>query len=838
MHRLIQRAPLVALLASAIASGQTVLHIDARAPVPAPLENHTRMGTAVSPTGERLEINSRFLSRNGKPWMPVMGEFHYARTPASQWEDELRKMKAAGIDIVASYVMWNYHENKEGRFDWKGDRDLRRFVRLAAKAGLDVVVRVGPWVHAEVRYGGIPDWVVDAMPTRADDPQYLGYVARLYRQIGAQLRGQLWKEGGPVLGVQIENEYNNTGPGEGAQHISTLKRLARAAGLDVPLYTVTGWDNTVYPPGEVAPVFGGYPDEPWARSTSELPPKETYAFRFDSRVSGDLGAQTVGAQRGTADSEIDKTPFIGAEYGAGLPFMYRRRPVVSPADIASMLPVQLGSGVNLVGYYMFHGGRNPVASPSLEESSQSGGYNDTPAINYDFQAPLGPDGQQRPVLTHLRPFHLFMRDFGDRLAPMTVRKPERVPSGATDLSVPRLSVRSKGDSGFLFVSNHVRQYSMPAIRNVQFSVDLPGQKLRFPRTPIDVADGAYFMWPINFDLDGTRLSYATAQPVARLDNGKDGVVYVFAASAGIPVELGFDAAGANLTAAGARIASSANGVVVEGIQPGTGAAVTIRRPHQAPVTLVVLTPEQSRNLSIGQLAGKRRLVLSEQQHWFGDGSLHLRATGKPAFRFAVYPALARAPSAASKLAASTDGLFQAFETSLPERNLQASFTPVRAAGNAPAVAIGGLAKAAVQPIPEAWRKAAAWRIDLPKEQLAGLDDALLELDFVGDIGRLFNGVRMLDDWYYSGYGWQYSIKHAGNAPLTLSVLPLRADAPVYIPKEGRPDFGGKAQLAALRGVKLTPVYRLSVNPACRSSCDVSNTFPKTVALTKRHYGLR
>jgi hypothetical protein len=71
---------------------------------------------------------------------------------------------------------------------------------------------------------------------------------------------------------------------------------------------------------------------------------------------------------------------------------------------------------------------------------------------------------------------------------------------------------------------------------------------------------------------------------------------------------------------------------------------------------------------------------------------------------------------------------------------------------------------------------------------------------------------MLDDWYYSGYGWQYSTRHAGDGPLTLSVLPLRADAPIYLPKEARPDFGGKPQVAELRGVKVTPVYRLSVRP--------------------------
>ena len=569
MHPLLKKLPLLlSLTASSALHSETLLHIDASAPAKAPLENQLRMGTSVSPSGERLGVNSQYLTRNGKPWMPVMGEFHYSRTPAAEWERELRKMKAGGIDIVASYVMWNHHEEVEGKFDWKGQRDLRRFVELATKAGLDVMVRVGPWVHAEVRYGGIPDWVVNAMPTRRDDAQYLKYVERLYMQIGQQVKGLLFKDGGRIVGVQIENEYNNNGAGEGAGHIATLKRLALKAGMDVPLYTVTGWDQTVYPSGEVTPVFGGYPDEPWATSTKELKPKETYAFRFDTRVSGDLGAQTRAATRGTAETDMATTPFLGAEYGAGLPFMYRRRTVVSPDDIASMLPVQLGSGVNLVGYYMYHGGRNPMGLTSQEESSLSGGYNDTPMISYDFQAPLGPDGQARPVLSYLRPFHLFMRDFGERLAPMTVRKPDVAPATPTDLTTPRFSLRSKDDSAFLFVNNHVRQYPMPAQKDVRFSVKLPKQNLVFPRKGVDLADGSYFMWPVNMDLDGTRLAYATAQPIARLDNGKQGLMYVFGAAAGIPVELAFDAgASSHLAAPGARIVQADGRAIVEGIVP-------------------------------------------------------------------------------------------------------------------------------------------------------------------------------------------------------------------------------------------------------------------------------
>lgn len=817
--RLARAIMLAALAAAASAWGQTdpVLEIDASGPVPKPENGYFHMGASVAPNGERLEINSQYLTRNGMPWLPVMGEFHFTRSPAVSWESELYKMKSAGINAVSTYIIWNHHEEQEGQFNWRGNRDLRHFVQLCRKVGLDVVLRIGPWSHAEVRYGGIPDWMVDSMPTRGNDPQYLRYVERLYGQIAVQVQGQLWKQGGPIIGIQLENEYNLSGAGQGAAHIQTLKMLALKAGLDVPLYTVTGWDGTVYPSGEVTPVFGGYPDEPWGTSTTELPPKETYAFRFGSRVSGDLGAQTVAAAPGTAETDAVHTPFLGAEYGAGLPAMYRRRTVVSSDDIASMLPVQLGSGVNLLGYYMFHGGRNPVGGTTLEESTLSGGYNDTPKLSYDFQAPLGPDGQQRPVLARLKPFHYFLNDFGDRLAPMAVRKPEHVPTDPADLDTPRWSVRSQGDSGFLFFNNHVRQYAMAERKGVRFSITLPGETLVFPSHPVDVPEDSYFIWPFNFDLEGTRLRYATAQPVARLDAGKEGVVFVFVASAGMPVEFGFAADVASLLSApAARIEQQGSDLRVAHIQPDMSAALTIKRPQARTVTVLVLSPEQARQLSIGQMGGQRRLVLSEQEAYFSNGMLEMRSAGSAKFRAAIYPPLKRQPQSTSALKTiSTDGVFQVIEAEQAERHVDATLSKLRPAQSVPAVQRGGLAQAALQPTPESFRSAAAWQISVPPAQLQGLDGAYLQIDFAGDIGRLFAGTRMLDDWYYSGYQWQVGLKQFEsllNQPLTLTVLPLRADAPIYIPKESRPDFGGQAQLAALRNVAVVPVYRLELKP--------------------------
>lgn len=780
------------------AAADTLLKVDARAAAPAPQTGHLQLGAARSPQGHTLAANSQYLLQDGQPWLPVMGEYHYSRAPATQWATQLHLMKAAGIDIVASYVFWNHHQAQAGAFDWRGNRDLRRFVQLAQAAGLKVVVRLGPWAHGEARYGGIPDWVVDKMPTRSNDPEYLRHVERLYAEIGTQLKGLLWKDGGPIVGVQLENEYNLRGPGRGEDHIRSLKALALKAGMDVPLYTVTGWDGTVYPSGEVLPVFGGYPDEPWATRTTELPPKETHAFRFNTRVSGDLGAQTRAHQPGTAETDKDQVPFLGAEYGAGLPAMYRRRTLVSPDDIAAMLPVQLGSGVNLLGYYMFHGGRNPVGAggTGLEESTLTGGYNDTPRISYDFQAPLGPDGQQREVLTRLRPVHYFLRDYGARLAPMTVRQPERTPTDPTDLQTPRWAVRSQGDQGFLFFNNHVRQYPMPAQTGVRFEVQLPGGPLTLPSRPVDIPAGSYFIWPLNLDLDGVRLRYATAQPVLRLDAGALGLVHVFAPTPGVEAEFALDDGIKTLASTGAQM-----------LPVG-------KTPAGRPVNVLLLSAQEVQQLHVLDLAGQRRLVFSAQQAWAAEGKLQLRGLASEPLRAAVFPALPR-PKAAG-LTVTQDGALQQLSVKATVAASELQPVATRPAGTAPRILKGGLANAALQPIPEAWATAASWSIPLPASLPATAEDVLLELDFVGDIGRLFSGTRLLDDWYFNGQRWQIGLRQWGlpaRAALDLHVLPLRADAPIYIDAAHRPVFAaGQTQVAELRGARLLPIRRVSITP--------------------------
>jgi hypothetical protein len=804
------RAVILLLMASPAAAD--MLRVDARGGVPVPETGYLKLGSARAPNGSVIGINNRYLTLDGQPWLPVMGEFHYVRTPKAEWDAELAKIKASGVDIVATYLMWDYHEEVEGRFDWSGDRDLRAFVAAAARHGLKVFLRLGPWVHAEVRFGGIPDWVVRSMPTRRDDPVYLRHVERFWAQAHAQVQGQMWKDGGPVIGIQIENEYNLRGAGQGAGHIATLKAMAVRLGFDVPLYSVTGWDQTVYPAREVTPVFGGYPDEPWGRATTKLPPKETYAFRFGSRVSGDLGAQTRSGRVGDAEADIAHTPFLGAEYGGGIPTMYRRRPVMQADDIAAMLPVQLGSGVNLYGYYMYHGGRNAIGRTTLQESTAIGGHNDLPIVDYDFQAPFGQYGAANPVLPAIRPFHLFLNAWGSVLAPMAVRRPDVVPSGPADLATPRFSVRSAGDSAFLFWNGHVRQYATTTQRSVRFTVELPGGPVTFPAAPIDIPAGRYFIWPVNMALGTTaaRLAWATAQPLTTIAT-PTGNVTLLQAIPGIPLSLAIR--GGRVRARGASMRREGQVTVVSGLKPGTETVVDVTDPAGRHDRLVVLTQEQARRVSKVTVAGTERLVMTEAEVTPTANGLHLVSRGDPRFTVALFPAPAVVVASLPLARTGRDGVFTRYTATAPiVRQPQVTVTPLRPATSVPPVPIGGPARAAVEPYPESFAAAASWTLAVPPA--AGtVEDRRLVLRWTGDIGRLFAGTDLIDDRYYDGRAWQVNLNRFAarlDQPLTLSILPLRKDAPIYLDEAAVPKPGGADQVATLDHVAIETDYGLDL----------------------------
>ena len=193
-----------------LAMAQQVYELDMPVKEKTIYSGHLKLGGS-NPSGERIEVNSYYMSVGGKPVIPVMGEFHYSRYPECQWEEEILKMKAGGVTVIPTYVFWSIHEEKEGVFNWEGNRNLRKFLSLCQKHNMWTVVRIGPFCHGEIRNGGLPDWLfARPLEIRSNDANYLKYVKRLYEEIGRQLEGLYYKDGGTIIGTQIENEHQHS----------------------------------------------------------------------------------------------------------------------------------------------------------------------------------------------------------------------------------------------------------------------------------------------------------------------------------------------------------------------------------------------------------------------------------------------------------------------------------------------------------------------------------------------------------------------------------------------------------------------------------------------------
>jgi beta-galactosidase len=796
------------------------LQVDASAPIPEAQPVAAVPGTYRSANGETLSMNSRYLMLNGRPWLPVMGEFHYSRVPEADWEDEILKMKAGGVQIISVYVIWIHQEEVKGQFDWDGRRDLRHFVELCAKHHMYVYVRIGPWTHGESRNGGFPDWLLaEVKHPRTTDPLFLSYVKTYYDQIGRQLRGLLWSEGGPVMGVQLSNEYSMRGPGAGDDYILALKKLAIEAGMRVPIYSVTGWDNAVVPKGAVVAMYGGYPDGPWSAGTHQLPPQEVYAFRFGSRVSGDMGA--MGASKGARDkSNHYDYPFMTTEVGGGIEDTYHRRPVIEPDDIAAMMPVMLGSGANLYGTYMFQGGENPDGKLTTLQESQATGYpTDVPVKSYDFQAPLSEFGEEREVFRKLKVFNYFLNDFGDLLAPMAVFAPKETPASPADLSVPRIAVRTNGEAGFVFFNNYVRYEAMPERRDFQVRIKLAKESIRVPSDPVTMGSNAYGIWPFNLRLGGIFLRYATAQLFTKTQDRQTTTFY-FVATPGVRPEFLLRAVpGAHLAAA-AALSHRGEFAVANGLRPSLAAVVSATDANGATSRIVLISQRDAENMWKLRPAKMTRLWLTPQQFFADEQEATLQQDGEPAFSLAFTPAIAEAPRASVPLQpASAEQNETSFTASLPQQHPKMSYTLVKPAGQVPPVELGPALAwrpqgVAMAPREAEFARAAKWKIQIDAGDWKGIDDLFLEINYDGDVARLISGGELLDDNFYNGEPWRVGLNRFRSQiernGLELEILPRRADAPIFLEKRYRDDRYTGGQIDELRSLRLVPQYQIKV----------------------------
>lgn len=801
---------------------------------PPVISGFLKLGTHTDPSGNTVDANNLYFMRNGKPWFPVMGEFHFSRYPRGQWEESILKMKAGGIDIIATYVFWIYHEEQEGVFNWSGDRDLRYFISLCAKHGMKVWVRIGPWCHGEVRNGAFPDWLLKKAKVRTNDSSYLHYVKLYFSEINKQLKEYYFKEGGTVIGTQIENEFRFNNP-KGLAHMMTLKKMAVDAGIDVPYYTATGWPGSNLKQNELLPVWGAYPEAPWDHKTTQLPLSPNYLFGA-LRNDPAIGADLLGKQDDQSAANAGfPYPFATAELGSGNEVTYHRRPIIEADDVTALAYVKLGSGANLLGYYMYHGGSDKIGKLSTLQESQVTGYpNDYPLISYDFYSPVGEWGQLRPSYRKYKSLHLFLNDFGDILAPLYPVFPEHETVLPATTDTLRWSVRAKDNSGFIFINNFQRQLTMHAIRDVRLDLKLKtGTVLHVPELPVTIPKDAQIIWPFNLTLSGgALLTYATSQLLCKLDN-KDRMSYLFFAPAGIAPEYLF----ANdkiksLTASHAIVVKRTDGYKITSLQPGASCVINIELTNGGKISLLTLTNQEALDSWKSVIGGKERLFISSSDLIFTENKVRIQSTGNTAIRFSVYPATTDLYVNNTKgVVAEKDGLFETYHFSLPEKKIKvaienepdnqgSSVTPIEKIMELQKGKAVKYPNTLQRPGPQYGTRFTAvkgfpsWKVSIPSDALTGLSDAFIKIDYTGDTGEAYAEGRLIADDFYAGLPMTIGLKRFAKLlpgkSFQFQVVPLTDERAIFFEKGTREPLKGKT-VAELKRVEIIPQYEVIIN---------------------------
>ena len=639
------------LLNAAALSAQYKIDLSTITP---PSIEYLKMGNA-GPQGKEIRVNNLYMDEGGVPQLPVMGEFHYSRMNPEYWKDALLKMKASGIHIVATYCLWSLHEETEGELSWEGHLNLRRFIQLCKETGLKVHLRVGPYCNAEINNGGLPDWIVNNrnLKTRSNDPLYLNYVRRWYEALYSQVEGLLHKDGGPIMAVQLENEYVTRGMI--VFHLMNLKRMAVEIGFDMPLYTMTHWMDSEYPKGEIVPYAGFYIEAPWTTQGKEEMPTSNFEFFTYNRLSDNIGTDIIKLE-GDVESlsgENNDSPFFTCEIGVGSTTFYHRRAVVPEELAGEMINLRLGCGANLMGYYMYVGGSNPVGKKRTFQSSG-------PRINYDYQAPIREFGTLGTVMQETKKYNYFMNDFGTALAPAV----SYLPTSNQNRNNLQWAVRLHDNSGYLFCSNYLYRHSKKDYKNVQFTVKLKGETLRIPSKKVTIKDGTYFLWPFNQNMGDVQLKYATVQPICSLKEGNTRTFFFFEDD-----QIGGEYL---LESENIQDIKVNNGVCKKGkkgyfinqLVAGKDCSIEITQKDGNKVRLVTLTEEESDQLWKGTLNGKEFVALTPSSLIYDEQGITL---------------IDDCPN--SEIRMYRNGTFIQQTFSQPDRNLQASIRPLRPMGH-------------------------------------------------------------------------------------------------------------------------------------------------------------
>src|SRR5271157_3336230 len=312
---------------------------------------------------------------NGKPFQIISGEMHYTRIPRAYWRDRFRMAKAMGLNTVTTYTFWTAHEPRPGVYDFTGNNDVAEFIREAQQEGLYVILRPGPYVCAEWEFGGYPAWLLHdpKMVVRTLNPAFIAAADRWLHHLGEELAPLQIGNGGPIIAVQVENEYGSFGSDHA--YMEQIHHLLLSSGFDrAMLYTADGASQLEK---------GSLPELPAVINFGGGDAKSEFAILAKVRPTG---------------------PRMCGEYWDGwFDHWGAEHHVTNAAKEAAELKWMLEQGYS-VNLYMFHGG----TSFGWMNGANSNGKDYQPdTTSYDYDAPISESGELKPkfflfrdVITH------------------------------------------------------------------------------------------------------------------------------------------------------------------------------------------------------------------------------------------------------------------------------------------------------------------------------------------------------------------------------------------------------------------------------------------------------
>jgi beta-galactosidase len=544
--------------------------------------------------------------------------------------------------------------------------------------------------------------------------------------------------------------------------------------LDVPLYTATGWGNAAIADGAI-PVTSAYPYPTWSKAAAS----PLYLYK-ELRAHPDYEPISYDPQ---------KYPSFGAELGGGIMVTYSRRPTISPRSLESLIVRELGSGANAIGYYMFHGGATPRGQQSYLSDEASG----VPKISYDFQAPIGQYGQLGDSYRHLKLIHYFLADFGAQLAPMTTVLPQSAAElKPSDVDHLRFAMRSRGDSGFVFLHNFQDHAPTHDLSNLQLAIRTTSEELRIPHSrTLTLKNETSAIMPVNIDFGPIHVKYATAQPLCRL-TAANSACYAFVAVDGIEPEFAITTSTARNIEGDCRTTIDGDLSLVrcdgEGVKE-----FTIDSGAGDRTTFVVLPKSLALRAWLINTSEGKRLLFTDATVLTKAGGIELYSHDNNKILLSAYPALHKPPERAGKPleeATAPHPSMSAYRLTLPE----------------------------IEPFVHA-KLADRKTLTLKTEKTSlpeGINDVFLEIDYTGDVGMAFIKGQLVDDHFYFGQPWRIGLKRffprLAEDEMYISFRPIAKDAPFIpdLPMGAVPDFSKQNEFLRINHVRVAPEYRAEV----------------------------